>query len=204
MSLYLFRADLTLLLELTHTLPEDIKLIWPRSCSTTYPLQVLQSCSPSDFEPDSPVRPVPFSPSIVRQLYSAITRLLPSNFPLLVLLWDLREDWEIWLGWFIVNQDRSSNNLCVQHTRRHHMDGCMHAHTMNTNMNNCLKEDKAFLQFNWNPRLQSQLPHHHLWLISQIFPSSSLHISVQNLSCFQPSLPLLQFLPSHTESSSQT
>lgn len=79
-------------------------------------------------------------------------------------------------------KDRSSNNLCVQHTRRHHMAGCMHAHTMNANMNNCLKEDKAFLQLNWNPRLQSQLPHHHLWLIPQTLPSSSLHFSLCRIS----------------------
>lgn len=95
------------------------------------------------------------------------------------------------------------------------MDGCMRAHTRNANMNNCLKEGRVLLHFNRNPRLQSQLPCHHLWLIPQSLPSSSLHFSLCRISIaykkitewhyvFHPSSPLLQFLPSHTEESCQS
>lgn len=86
------------------------------------------------------------------------------------------------LTWLVCGEpkDRSSNSFCVQHTRRHHMDGSMHAHTMNANTNNCLKEDKVFLQLNWNPRLQSQLPLTH----SSNPPLLQLpFVSTQNLSC---------------------
>lgn len=69
--------------------------------------------------------------------------------------------------------------LCAA-TRRQHMDGCMHAHTMNANTNNCLNEDKVFLQLNWSPRLQSQLPLTH----SSNPPLLQLpFVSAQNLSC---------------------
>lgn len=92
---------------------------------------------------------------------------------------------EIWLDWSVMNQKTypQTTRVCSTPGDAHHMDGCMHAHTVNANMNNCLKKDKVFLQLNWNPRLQSQLPHHHLWLIPQTLPSSSLHFSLCRICC---------------------
>lgn len=126
---------------------------------------------------------------------------------------------EVWPGWSVMNQktDAQTTRMCSTPGDTHHMDGCMNAHTMNTNMNNCLKKDKLFLQLNWNPRLHSQLPHHHLWLIPQTLPSSNLQLSLQNLNCLyenykmtllppssQLSPPLLHIFPSHIEASTQS
>lgn len=119
-------------------------------------------------------------------LMKTVTRPVSSTTQLfLLLLWyfSTKGERDIWLGWSVMNQKTNpQTKLCVQHTRRHHMDGRMHAHTMNANMSDHFKEDKVFLQLNWNPRLQSQLPHHYLWLICQTLSSSSLRFSLCRIS----------------------
>lgn len=125
-----------------------------------------------------PTSAVPIPPSIARQHMKIVPRTVPSTT--LSYSGTSEKPWALTRLVCGEPKDRSSNSSCVQHTRRHHMDGCMHAHTMNANTNNCLKEDKVFLPLNWNPRLQSQLPLTH----SSNPPLLQLpFVSAQNLSC---------------------